>query len=103
MLGKSYFWSKKPMFYWASWGVDVPFPSSISMDIADLVEKRKTTQENAIWHGKTIDWDVLHNLIDKEHKSIYIFSFAYDDEMGQLLLEMVDQFHPPRQSSISLE
>jgi hypothetical protein len=103
MDNKSYFWSKKPIFYWASWGVDVPFPSSISMDIVDLVEKRKTTQENAVWHGKTIDYDVLHNLIEKEHKSIYVFSFAYDDENGQLLLEIIDELHEPMQSSIELE
>ena len=87
MIVANSFWGIKPLFYWASYDVELFCPNAIQMDIGELVEERKLIQSRAIWHGTKIDESRLLSLITPEYDSIYVYSFAYDNELQQLLLD----------------
>jgi len=88
MIVAKSFWGIKPLFYWASYDVELFCPNAIQLDISELIEERQFIQSNAIWHGSKIDEAKLLSLLTSEFDSIYVYSFAYDNELQQLLLDI---------------
>lgn len=90
----------KILFFWASHEVDYPFPSVISLDITKLLDMRRSIQQQAVWHGRVVDFETLLNLVEIHKNTLYVFSFAYSDDTQCAYIEMSDRIEPPTQQSL---
>jgi hypothetical protein len=91
------FGKHKVLFFWASYEMEYPFPSVIGLDIAKLLDMRKSIQQKAVWHGRVIDLDALLKLVELNKQTLFVFSIAYADDNECAYIELCDRIDPPSQ------
>jgi hypothetical protein len=94
------FHKQRILFFWASTELEYPFPTIKQMDIAELMDFRKTKQTETIWHGKVMDLDYLIPYAELNDVSIYVFAISYADDTECAHIELHDTIHPPKQPNL---
>lgn len=89
MFNLDTFWKIKPLLYWASTELELVYPHAIGMEMVEAVKEKHKIQSRALWSGKSIDAAELMALSSQHNCPLYVYSFAYDDESFQILLDTI--------------
>jgi hypothetical protein len=97
---KELFMTLSSVFYWASFDIEFPYPTKISMDTGDFVSERAKRKNTGEWHGKAVDEQLCLDIVQKHQKPLYVFKFGYEDATAMMVVELSEVFEVPHQTEL---
>jgi len=88
------------VFYWASFEIEFPYLTKISMDVKEFIRERTKRKTASEWYGVAINEQECLNIVQKHQKPLYVFRCGYDDDLEMMIVVLHEVFEVPRQTEL---